>query len=518
MDRTLPGFKVLPTSGIASRVVHLFLSVLRYISQIIFHCVANVFSNPFPKLPRVYGYPILGLLPQSCNDGLPASTRDLFEAAAHDGASWAWIGPLPLVYIRDPSLIRKVFVENEHRISRVGSNGRGPFSILERTVGDMVLTAEGEQWSKWHRSFVKNVNTTPAHKRYYPNILRIAGRHVEKLRIQKSGDDIFHAVQDFSLDAAWSLALGIDDAAASSVNLLKTFAQFSLYPGNLSHLWRHRIRNMIWGRPNGAADTIEQSMKHRIDTCLKAFLEGHIAQLNPDIPDRNGRFSFLQDVSRASGGTAQNPITGDVMAQARQMFVFGHEASASLVFWAMYEVSLHPDVARNIRSELLAHGWSKDNANFETLRELSYLDAVFNEVLRVHPPVLNTARLVDQPIELQTRNSDAVIIPRDTMVISSIHFLHHDSQVWEHADAFRPERWKDLLPNALENKCEYIPFLAGRRRCPSSNFVALQVKVMLAMLFSQLDLELPGVENMEDKLDIVVRPSQPVKYVVRELQ
>ncbi|PHH86450.1 hypothetical protein CDD83_10242 [Cordyceps sp. RAO-2017] len=211
-------------------------------------------------------------------------------------------------------------------------------------------------------------------------------------------------------------------------------------------------------------------------------------------------------------------IRDDVLAQARQVFSLGHEASALVLFWALYELSLHPDVVRRLRAELLQHGCDWNDVDFNALRSMPYLDAVVTELLRLHPPISTTARRVTEPVTVQTRDGQAVTLPRGTQLFCSLYHLHRDPQVWgPDADRFLPDRWLGTLPNAAQNRCEYLPFLTGARSCPSSGFVLLQMKLVLALLLSRAELSIPNASEVKKCFGGVIRPAGPVAYEVEEI-
>lgn len=61
--------------------------------------------------------------------------------------------------------------------------------------------------------------------------------------------------------------------------------------------------------------------------------------------------------------------------------------------WALLELSRKPAIQTKLREELLAFG-SADPTLDQLTNQLPYLDAVVHEVLRTHPPVVETNRVV----------------------------------------------------------------------------------------------------------------------------
>lgn len=61
--------------------------------------------------------------------------------------------------------------------------------------------------------------------------------------------------------------------------------------------------------------------------------------------------------------------------------------------WALYELSAHPDKQDKLRAELEEFGGA-DPTYDQLTNELPYLNAVCREVLRLHPAVQETTRVV----------------------------------------------------------------------------------------------------------------------------
>lgn len=479
--------------------------------------IRNLTGPTLRNVPEVPGYPVLGIFPQMCNEGLFSATMSkLFEAAQDSGISCSSAGTVPIIFLRDPAIIRQVLVQNADNITRFAPDGTGPFGIMHRITGDIAASAEGKDWHRLRNGFLKEFSNSTALRRSYDGMLRLAKRHVQKMIAEKSGSDLGQALQGYALDSVWSVTLGTDNISESAGEFLSVCSVYGDIVGNPSHLWRHYIRNLVSGKAYREPDHVEQSIGDGMNRVLRRLLDHNIANINPDEPLGHG--NFLRSTSKESGGSYEAPITEDVMAQARQVFSLGHEASTLLLVWSIYELNLHPEAIEKLRHEIRQNRRDHGDLDFDTIRTMPYLDAVTTELLRLHAPISSTARMVTRPIVVETRTNETAILPPGANLFASVHLLHHDKQVWgDNADEFFPERWTGLRASTAESRCEYLPFLAGQRGCPSSSFVTLQIKTMLAVLLSQVDIELPNLSGLEKVVDGVVRPARPVQFEVREV-
>lgn len=76
------------------------------------------------------------------------------------------------------------------------------------------------------------------------------------------------------------------------------------------------------------------------------------------------------------------------------LVVAGHETTSTATTWALYALSLHPEVQTKLREELLT--LDTETPDMDELKTLPYLDCVLKEVLRVYAPVVDTERMATQ--------------------------------------------------------------------------------------------------------------------------
>lgn len=69
----------------------------------------------------------------------------------------------------------------------------------------------------------------------------------------------------------------------------------------------------------------------------------------------------------------------------------GHETTATAITWALYSLSLNPDIQNKLRQELF--NLDSDAPNMDEIKALTYLDWVVKETLRIHSPVPGTTRI-----------------------------------------------------------------------------------------------------------------------------
>lgn len=97
---------------------------------------------------------------------------------------------------------------------------------------------------------------------------------------------------------------------------------------------------------------------------------------------------------------------------------------------------------------------------FEELSELTYMECVIKESLRLYPGVQVIARRSEAELKLK----NGLIIPKHCDIFIHIFDIHRNEKYWPEPDKFDPDRF--LPENSLErHRYAFVPFSAGARKC-----------------------------------------------------
>lgn len=93
----------------------------------------------------------------------------------------------------------------------------------------------------------------------------------------------------------------------------------------------------------------------------------------------------------------------------------------------MYEMAKNPQYQQKVRDEVTAI-LSKHNGEitYESLKEMSYIDSVIHEALRMHPPAFSMAKLCTKPytMPMTSGQTQPVTITPGTIVQIPLFGLH----------------------------------------------------------------------------------------------
>ncbi|KAJ9521287.1 hypothetical protein QJQ45_023003 [Haematococcus lacustris] len=191
------------------------------------------------------------------------------------------------------------------------------------------------------------------------------------------------------------------------------------------------------------------------------------------------------------------------------MVTAGHETSANVLAWAMYQLALHPEAVHQAVAEVQAVcGPGPEAVQPHHLPKLRYLEAVLQETLRLHPPVWAFDRQAAQQDELP----GGVQIVQGSYILLSPYALHRQPDLFPEPDAFKPERFLEGGSAAALPRFQYIPFGGGGRSCIGSTFAMYEMKVLLATwlkAFPRLRLH-PSALPVEAEASVTYRPRRPL--------
>jgi cytochrome P450 / NADPH-cytochrome P450 reductase len=188
--------------------------------------------------------------------------------------------------------------------------------------------------------------------------------------------------------------------------------------------------------------------------------------------------------------SGKDPETGEGLSDENigfQMVTFltaGHETTSGLLSFALYGLLENPDILMKAHAEV-ARVLGNDGPRFEHLAQLTYIDQVLKETLRLWPTAPVFALY---PYEEETTIGGGYTVRNDQTIIVLIPMLHRDPKVWGDdaerfdPDRFAPESFAKLPTNAWK------PFGNGQRACIGRPFAMQEAILVLASVLQRFEL------------------------------
>jgi cytochrome P450 len=206
-----------------------------------------------------------------------------------------------------------------------------------------------------------------------------------------------------------------------------------------------------------------------------------------------------------------------ILDEIAVMLLAGHETSASVLSWLLWELADMPDEQREIRRLLHTSELQPQSSDAVTAQELGSsadrrLAALISESLRLHPPIALLLRETTQDIAVGERH-----LPADSFVVVSPWTIQRHPDRWEDAQTFMPSRWlSDLPPSALQDRMAFIPFGQGPRVCPGKRFAEVELQAILSELMRSCDFSRPWGRSPKPLGTLTSRPDRDFRLVVKQ--
>lgn len=187
----------------------------------------------------------------------------------------------------------------------------------------------------------------------------------------------------------------------------------------------------------------------------------------------------------------------EIIEQTLLLLVAGHETTATLLSWLMFELASHPEWISKLRQELTQV--AGDELKVEHLKQLTQMTNVLKEIERLYPPLYGIPRGVVKDIEY-----NGYQIPAGWVVVVSPMLTHRMKSIYSNPDCFDPDRF---VPREEDKKYPFAlaGFGHGPHSCLGFQFAQMEIKIILSHLLRQYDW---SVTPEYEKITPVLAPSK----------
>ncbi|KAJ1300310.1 hypothetical protein OPQ81_005132 [Rhizoctonia solani] len=377
---------------------------------------------------------------------------------------------------------------------------------VESFLGDGIFNRDGELW-KFHRNMIRpffvreRISEFDLFDNYTQKLLARIKECVDvglpldvqdlygRLTIDAAGEFLFSCTSlntlSLPLPVAYKAQIGPRGTAAptSYGSFVSAFDEAqTLIPV------RGRMGPYIWPVTEWKGD---KACRHRrvVDEWVRPLIENAIQR----------REEFLKaggERSRPAGDTFIDDLvssTNDkalIMDELVNILLAARDTTASLLTFATYLLTQHPNVLHKLRAEILEHVGPEVAPNYDQIKGMKYLRAVLNETLRLFPsvPINERATLVPCAIPISSP-SERLYIPSGIQVLYSPLLMQRRQDLWgSDAWEFDPERWLDNRNEAfIKDPMRFVPFNAGPRICLGQQFAYNEASFVLIRLLQKFD-------------------------------
>ncbi|NP_001104826.1 cytochrome P450 Cyp6AU1 [Bombyx mori] len=176
-------------------------------------------------------------------------------------------------------------------------------------------------------------------------------------------------------------------------------------------------------------------------------------------------------------------ITEHVMAG--QVFVFfaaGYVNNTITLTFSLYHLAKDQSIQERLMREIETVLENHNNVlTLEAINEMSYLEMIFLETLRMHP---TTNTLQRSALEDYTIPGTDIEIEKGTLVLIPPLAFHHDEKIYPEPEKFDPERFS-VENHKSRHACAFLSFGIGPRTCIGIRLAKLQYKVCMVKFLTK---------------------------------
>lgn len=194
----------------------------------------------------------------------------------------------------------------------------------------------------------------------------------------------------------------------------------------------------------------------------------------------------------------------------------GTDTSTVTIEWAMSLLLNNPAAMNSARTEIDTQVGQDRLLEEADLPNLPYLRAVVHETLRLYPPV---------PLLLPHESTEdcsvaGYHVPKGTILMVNAWAIQRDPEVWDAPEEFTPGRFLQevaVREGGGGEAFRWIPFGAGRRKCPGEAMGMKMVGLVLGVLLQCFEWErIGGIEvEMEEGQGLTMPRARPLTAVCR---
>ena len=335
-------------------------------------------------------------------------------------------------------------------------------------LGDLSLAVKNGEFHKSRRQILYQAFQPRALDSYIPTMEEITQRYIDKWLSAKELT-WYPQLRDYTFDIASNLLVGSDGGSDSILG--------ELFEDWCAGLFTIPV-NLPWTKFGRALRCRKKLLKYIEEIVIKR------QQLENTEEDALGL------LIRAEDEAGNKLTTAELKDQVLLLLFAGHETLTSAIASFCLLTAQNPDVMAKLRAEQAK--FVSNPVTLDTIKEMTYLDMVIKEVMRIIPPVGGGFRKV-----IESFAFSGYQIPEGYTIQYQIAQTHQDQNIYTEKDKFDPDRFSVERQEDKQANFAYIPFGGGLRECLGKEFARLEMRIFAAKLLQQCQWELLPNQNLE---------------------
>ncbi|KAH6993531.1 cytochrome P450 [Fusarium venenatum] len=385
------------------------------------------------------------------------------------------------LYQTNSAELSNIFLSEDHYFTKDIIPGHPLHPIKNQEAGVFLADTNTEQWRLAHK-FLPPALGPKAVRHYAPTMQRTVESSF------KVFDDLDHKGEAWNV---YQYMLKLGSQAVGKLVLGMDFAHFEQVDSPLHEMVLKIAENLELNKrvssmgawyaqmPFGDPKKVRQTMARIMEMMDESIARASKGQEDLELQDAALKADNVVDYFLRATDNKGNKLPPSQFAPALLVATAaGFTTTSSLLSWLIYSLVKYPGNQERLLQELIDNDWDEDTqVTADTTNKLTFLDKFIKETQRLHNPSFQPGR---------TAKVDMILpggyrLPKGAVVISALHHMHNNKDVWENPGRFDPDRW-DTEQVKNRPPGSYIPFATGPRMCVGFNFALQEIKVFLPKL------------------------------------
>jgi len=372
-----------------------------------------------------------------------------------------------VIFVNHPKGIQQILTNDRKTFIASGEMNR----VLTPLVGfSSLFSLNGERHKRERKLMMPPFHGDRMH--YYGDLVNDIVRNLFE---EMSPNQVFvtrELMQSVSLQVILKVVFGLGEGVryARMAELIKSILNLFNQPINFSFLLYESLRK-DWGKWSPWGGFLGK--QRELDRLIYQEIRERKAE------DNSQRVDMLSLLLSARDEDGQGLTEQELRDELMLILFAGHETTAIAMTWALYWSHYHLNVKEKLLAQLQQLPADADGM---TIYKQPYLGAVCNETLRINPVAMLTfPRVTNENVELLGQQ-----IPKGKVVMGCIYLLHQREDLYPSPREFNPERFLERQYSPYE----FLAFGGGVRRCLGEALAVYEMRLVLAKILREYDLEL----------------------------
>ena len=392
-------------------------------------------------------------------------------------------------FLSEPQHFRHVLINNEQKYIKY-------FEGLKPIFGNSMITIDGELWQK-----IRKPQQPAFHPNMYADYIPHFHSAVEtRINVWNNLSSTGQTVD--LLEETWALAAEMVAKALFDRDV--PFNPHVVFNAVKSYTDVQNHKSIRLRQVSGSLEEIgEEPPAKAIDAWLE--LPPIIFGAEP----RNHRTNTLLTMMQRAEEDDSVPEFDrqQTIDEMKQYLWAGTETTALTTAWAIYMMTINPEMKEKVRAEAKKVFDNNSLPNSEQIRQLAYTKSVIQETLRFYPPIWSLIRTAQETDHINGHR----IRPGDKVVLST-YVSHHNPKYWKNPEEFEPDRFESQEAIRAQVKYSYLPFGLGKRSCIGGAMAILESTLALAELLHHFEPEYVGTKPAVPEATVTLVPKDGLPF------